>query len=50
MISWFWISVFPNLVASALWTWPVLGWHHRRVVRSVVRVVRDVEERKGDGE
>ena len=31
--AWFVAAVVPNLVASAIWAWPLFLWHHRHVRR-----------------
>lgn len=28
-----WAAVWPNLLASILWTVPAVIWHHRRTMR-----------------
>jgi hypothetical protein len=39
MWPWFVASVWPNIVASVLWTTPALWWHHRKIKKHVTQAV-----------
>ena len=45
-----WVPVWPNLEASALWTWPILAWHHRRIRRHVDRRMNELREETETGD
>ena len=40
-----WAPVWPNLAASALWTWPVLAWHHRRMRAHLAKTIDEAVKR-----